>query len=140
MEAKPNPDPKSNGSLLDRFKNAKPEGGLPVYKFEKIGDAIAARFIKRRQGIKTQLGTGKVLDVEILECSDSETVGPHTIFESGHITRIFDAHNLASGTRFYLRLHEIDRKSKFKRFAFELIDDQQASAPSDEDIPDDVPF
>ena len=98
-------------SLLDQYKEIKPEGGLPTYKFENVGDAVVGKFIARRQGIKTKMGTGNALDIEIIECSDGSTVGPHTIFESGHLTMIFDANPLKAGEQFYLRLNDIDRKS-----------------------------
>jgi hypothetical protein len=124
---------KQTGSLLDRFKDAKPEGGLPIFKFEEPGDAVVAKFLRRRP-VKTKMGDGNALDLDIIECSDGETVGPHSTFESGHITRIFDSHNLNPGDRFFLRLHEIDAKNKFKRFAFELIDGG-GNPPSDDEIP-----
>jgi hypothetical protein len=126
--------------LLQRFSSSKPEGGLPIFKFDGEGDAIAARFIKRRQNIKTQLGTGSVVDVDIIERSDGGALGPHTIFESGHLTRIFDSHDLQAGDRFYLRLHEVDQKSKFKRFAFELVDGPRPPRAADDALPDEIPF
>ena len=115
-----------NRSLLDQFKHVRPEGGLPVYKFTSVGDAIVARFIGRRKGIKTKLGTATALEVDIIECSDGSTVGPHSIFESGHLTKIFDTHELSPGDPFYLRLYEIDRTTKYKRYAFKRIRDDEA--------------
>jgi hypothetical protein len=125
---------KQQTSLLARFKDAKPEGGLPIFKFDVPGIAIAARFNDRRQ-IETKLGSGKCIDVDIIECSDAETTGPHTIFESKHITQILDSHPLSRGTRFYLRFHEVDPKSQFKRFVFELVDGNGNKPQDDNNIP-----
>jgi len=96
-----------------------------------VGDAIVARFIGRRAGIKTKLGTETVLDIDIIESSDGSTAGPHSIFESGHLTKIFDTNQLNAGDQFYLRLYEIDRTTKYKRFAYRPIrnDDALVSAP-----------
>jgi hypothetical protein len=127
------PTAKSN-SLLSRYKDAKPEGGLPIFRFEKPSDAIVAEFIARRQVI-TKLGDGRVLDVEIVERSDGGTIGQHSIIESTHFTKIFDSKDLKRGDRFYLRLHEIDAMSKFNRFAFELVDGAGANPSADDDIP-----
>jgi len=120
-----NPDKKS--SLLDRFKDTKPEGGLPQFRFATPGDAIVAKFLHRRTSTN-DYGVGKCLDVEIIECSDNETIGPHTIYESTGITNIFDHNGIKAGDWFYLRFHEINRKSGYKRFAFALVDVQEKSA------------
>jgi hypothetical protein len=88
---------KTQTTLLDKYKNVQPEGGLPIYNFEKVGDAIGARFLKRRQ-VKTKNGGLRMcVDCDILECSDGVTVGPHTIFESTHLSQIFDSNALNFG-------------------------------------------
>jgi hypothetical protein len=131
--------------LLDRFKGSKPEGGLPIFKFETAGTAIVASFIRRRP-VTTKLGSGNVLDVDILECSDGKTTGPHSIFESSHVTRIFDSRDVVAGDQFFLKLHEIDPQSGFKRFSFEFVDPEKEKATSrkkPEQAPsadDDLPF
>jgi hypothetical protein len=113
-------------SLLELYKEVKPEGGLPVYKFENVGDAVVAKFIGRRQGIKTKTGTGNALDLDIIERSDGNNLGPHTIFESTGITGIFDKHNLKPGDLFFLKFYEQVKTTRFKRFSFKPIDAEQA--------------
>src|SRR5262245_2365418 len=122
-------------SLLGRYKGTKPRGGLPVYKFRKPGDSIVASFIRRRDGIHTHIDDdARTIDCDILECSDGKTHGEHSIFESTHLTSLFDEANLNKGDRFYLELFDINPESQFKRFSFELID-QDGQPPEDGDIP-----
>jgi len=125
---------KKPSSILDKFKDLKPEGGLPVFKFVAEGDAIAGKLIERRVGIQTKMGAGNAIDVDIIENSNGEDLGPHTVFESGHITKIFDRHALQLGDTFYLKLDSIDEKSGFKRFAFKLVENTSKTS-SDDDIP-----
>jgi hypothetical protein len=121
-------------SILDKFKDLKPEGGLPVFKFSNQGDAIVGKLIARRVGIHTKMGVGNAIDVNILENSNGAELGPHSVFESGHITKIFDQHAPKPGDTFILKLDSIDEKSNFKRFAFKLVE-SASSAPTDDDIP-----
>jgi len=132
------PTGKTQTSFLDKYKHVQPEGGLPIYNFEKVGDAIAARFLKRRQ-VKTQNGGLRMcVDCDILECSDGVTVGPHTFFETTHLAKILDLNTLNFGERFYLRLHEIlDDYRGFKKFAFQLIDGEKPRANGDQQPKDD---
>ena len=101
---------------------------------------------KRRLDVPTKLGNSNILDVNIIECSDGKTGGPHSIFESTHISRIFDSRDVVSGDQFFLKLHEIDPQSGFKRFSFEFVDPEKEKAtsrkkpeqvppPSDDDLP-----
>src|SRR5262245_22264946 len=118
-----------------RFKNLKPKDGLPIFRFEKTGDAIAARFLRRRDGIRTKLDNdARAVDVEIIESSDELTRGEHTIFLSTHLKKIFDEYQLSPGDRFVLKLCSVDEDNGFKRFACELID-QHGQPPEHGDIP-----
>ena len=123
-------------SFLSTFKNTKPEGTGKILKIEEIGFAIAAEYIARR-GVNTKLGNSKALDVKILERSDGGELGEFTIFESSHLTAIFDKYDLKRGDVFYLRLDSIDDKTRFKRYAFKLISDGNGNRPPGDD---DVPF
>ena len=119
---------KKSSSILDKFKNIKPEGGLPIFKFEEEGDAIVGKLIARRVGVPTKMGIGNAIDVDIVENANGEELGPHTFFESGHLTRIFDSKSVKAGDVFVLKFDSIDLKSGFKRFAFEIVEG------------DDIPF
>src|SRR5262249_45820835 len=108
---------KSSGkpkSYLSQFADVKPEGTLPIFRFEDAGQKIVAKFLGRRE-CNTKIGAGRVLDFEILENAGPER-GEHSTFESTHITTIFDRYQLQPGDVFYLRLDSIDGKTKFKRF------------------------
>src|SRR5262249_25611862 len=120
---------------LSQFDNVKPEGTLPLFKFEEPGQKIVAKFLGRRE-CTTKIGNSKILDVEIQENNGPER-GEHSIFESGHLTTIFDRYQLQPGDVFYLRLDSIDGKTKFKRFAFKLIsgNGRKQSPAADDDIP-----
>jgi hypothetical protein len=61
--------------------------------------------------------------------------GSHTIFESGHITQLFDAANLQVGDFFVLKFASTDTASGFNRFALQKIKSSGA-AVQDDDIPD----
>jgi len=126
-------------SLLEKTKNLNPVDDAPIFKFAEIGDAIDARFIDRRREVTTKQGLATALDVEILESAvtDGESVtGKLTIFESGHITQLMDAANLSPGDRFILRLHSVNKASRFKKFFFQKVVDE----PSDENGGDSPPW
>src|SRR5262249_36942796 len=121
-------------SLLAQFKDIKPKGGLPVFKFDEVGTAITARFIRKPDGIPTKLDNdAAVVDVDIIECSDEITHGEHTIFLSTHLKKIFDEYQFSHGDRFVLKLCEIDEQTGFKRFASELIR-QDGPRADDDDV------
>ena len=122
-------------SILDQFKNLKPQGGLPIFKFKAEGDAIVAKLIERWVGVQTKMGPGNALDLEIIENANGAELGPHTIFESRHITEIFDKHAPKPGDVFILKLYSIDEKSGFKKFAFKIIESGAAESPMNDDIP-----
>jgi len=97
-----------------------------VFKFQTEGDRIDATYNGRRT-VKTQTqGDASVLDVDIIESVQVDDngvespgpMGPHSIFESKHITQLLDEANLQPGERFILCFDEIG-KNGFKRFAFE---------------------
>jgi len=120
--------------LLARFRDLKPKEGLPIFKFEEVGTAIAATFLRKRKGIHTKLDNdAAVVDVDIIECSDEITHGEHTIFLSTHLKKIFDEYQFSHGDRFVLKLCEIDEQSGFKRFASELIR-QDGPRADDDDV------
>src|SRR5687767_14960478 len=86
---------KSAQQILQETKNLPPKDGCPIYRFQAVGDAFVADFMGRRRGIKTKQGDAIALDVDICASMGSESVaGPHSIFESGHITQIMDKANL----------------------------------------------
>jgi hypothetical protein len=124
-------------SILDQFKNLKPEGGLPIFKFKDEGDAIAAKLIERWVGVQTKMGRGNALDIDILENANGSELGPHTIFELRHITEIFDKHAPEPGDVFYLRFDSIDKNTGKKRFAFKITERGAAKSPMNGD---DIPF
>jgi hypothetical protein len=135
MHRNTKPSGQTQTSFLELFKDAKPKGGLAILRFEEPGTAIAAEFLCRRNGIRTQIDdSASVVDVNILECSDGLTTGEHTIFLSTHLIQIFDAQQLSRGDRFYLKLYDIEKKTRFKRFVFELIG-EKPQPPLDADIP-----
>lgn len=109
-------------SFLADCNGLKPEEGT-VFKFERPGQAICARFMARRSGVQTKsvATLSKCLDVEILEATDIDTVGPATIFESSHITQLMDKANLTAGQGFVLKFCNVDRKTRFKRFAYKRL-------------------
>jgi hypothetical protein len=118
---------------IDRIKNKEPEGGAPIFKFEKPGDLIVAKFCGRRtvtvKSIKSDT-PGRALDVIIIESEKSGRpgpAGPHTIFESDHITQLLDGANLKPGNGFSLRYDNQNRSSRFKAFAFEKLSDAEAA-------------
>lgn len=119
-------------SFLSTFKNTKPEGTGKILKIEEIGFAIAAEYIARR-GVTTKMGDAKALDVTILERSDGGELGEFTIFESSHLTTIFDKYNLKPGDVFYLRLDSINSTNRFKKYAFRVISDGNGNEPPGDD-------
>jgi hypothetical protein len=127
--------------FLDRIKRREPEGGAPLFKFEKEGDAIVAEFRGRRtvnaKAIKSD-NPGRALDVIILQSEVSGQPGPtgaHTVFENGHITQLLDDANLQPGDVFSLRYASQNRATRFKAFAFEKL-----SAEEVEELNDAIPF
>jgi hypothetical protein len=130
-------------SLLESTKDLPPEDNSPIFKFSSVGDAIEANFGGRREGIKTKQGDGVALDVDIVDSivvGDKPVTGRYSIFESGHLTQIFDRENLSPGDRFVLRLHSVDRKSRFKKFFFKKVESLRAQNGNDAGPPwDDEP-
>jgi hypothetical protein len=131
-------------SLLESTKDLPPEDNSPIFKFTSVGDAIEAKFVNRRKGIKTKQGDGVALDVDIVDSivvGDKPVTGRYSIFESGHLTQIFDRENLSPGDRFVLRLHSVDRKSRFKKFFFKKVESRGAQNGNDDAGPpwDDEP-
>jgi hypothetical protein len=125
--------------ILKETETLAPEDGAPIFKFASVGDHVVAKFVGRRRDVKTKQGTAIALDVEILASTvvgDKSVTGPHSVFESGHITQLLDRANLATGDVFVLRLDSVDRKSRFKKFAFKKVIDTNGS---DGEPPDDVP-
>jgi hypothetical protein len=122
----------SSASLADKIllecDGLEPDEGA-VFKFERPGQAIVARFVARRKNIRTKSATGLAtcLDVEILQSTGSDIVGPATVFESSHITQIMDRANLSAGQAFVLKFHNVDRRTRFKRFAFKRVPELDAA-------------
>ena len=108
-----------------------------VFKFDRAGQAICARFIARRSGIQTKSVTAlaSCLDVEILEATDTDIVGPATIFESSHITQLMDKANLTAGQAFVLKFCNVDRRTRFKRFAYKRLPELDSTAGAQVDRP-----
>jgi hypothetical protein len=128
-------------SLIEATKSLEPDDNSPIFKFTSVGDVIDAKFVGRRRGIKTKQGDAIALDVDILDSivvGDRPVTGRASVFESGHITQIFDRENLSPGDRFVLRLHSVDRKSRFKKFFFKKAESLAANG-GDDDPFDDVP-
>ena len=113
---------KNVDDILRECKDLPPEEGT-VFKFEKPGDAIVARFSGRRRNVSTKKSAtpATCLDCEILSAVNSNARGPATIFESGHITQLMDRVGLMPGQGFYLRLHEVDGKTRFKKFSYKRL-------------------
>ena len=132
MASLPKSKPQSKQSDLDRFRKIKPEGTSEVFKFE-VGQSIIGKFLGRRTAT-TKLGPSKIFDVDIT-ASDSGDVGERSVFESGHLTSIFDKHALKTGDIFYLRLDSVDEKTNFKRYAFKIIERAKSDTPADDEIP-----
>jgi hypothetical protein len=128
--------------LLKETRDLPPEDGAPIFKFTDIGDSFVAKFMGRRTGIKTKAanGTATALDVEILASElrgdENPPTGPHTVFESTHISQLMDQQGLVPGDAFILRLASIDRKSRFKKFYFKRLSESDVATYSD-DSPDD---
>jgi len=127
--------------ILEETEDLKPEDGS-VFKFSNAGDHIVARYIGRRRDIKTKTGTAIALDCEILASTvigDKSVTGAATIFESSHVTQLMDRANLSPGDVFVLKLDSVDRKSRFKRFAFKKITDGSEEEPPDDYEPEPPP-
>jgi hypothetical protein len=129
--------------FMDRIEKKQPEGGAPIFKFERPGDAIVSEF-KGRRTVKTKSvkadEPARALDVVILESKVSGQPGPegpHTVFESGDITRAMDNANLKPGDVFSLRYHSQDKATRYKRFAFEKLSDEEAKQLRGDDEPPD---
>ena len=131
--------------LLDETKNLPPEDGAPLFKFADIGDSFVAKFMGRRTGIKTKAGVGEAtaLDVMVLASTlrgdENPPTGPHTVFESTHISQLMTQHNLEPGNAFILRLASIDKRSRFKKFYFKRLKDSDLAAYGLNDNGDDCP-
>jgi hypothetical protein len=117
-----------SNNFLKEFDSLKPEEGA-VFKFERPGQAICARFIARRNGVQTKSVTAlaKCLDADILEATDTDMVGPATIFESSHITQLMERANLSAGQGFVLKFCNVDRRTRFKRFAYKRLPELDAT-------------
>ena len=115
--------------ILLECNGLEPDEGA-VFKFDRPGQAIVARFVARREGVHTKSVTGLAtcLDVEILQATDSDIVGPATIFESSHISQIMERANLSAGQAFVLKFYNVDRRTRFKRFAFKRVPKLDAAA------------
>jgi len=122
-------------SILAKFRDLRPKDGLPIFKFEEVGTAIVAVFLRKRDEIHTRIDSGaSAVDANIIECSDEITSGEHTIFLSTHLKKIFDEYQFSHGDRFVLKLCGIDEESGFKRFACELIP-KEGKPPDNDDVP-----
>ena len=124
--------------LLDTTKHLQPEDNFPIFKFSSVGDAVEAKFVGRRKGVKTKQGDSVVLDVDILDSivvGDKSVTGRYSIFESGHLGQIFDRENLQPADRFVLRLHSVNRQSRFKKFFFQKVDELSDEPADDEPEP-----
>ena len=120
-------------SFLNRAEKLEADGGGSVIKFSRIRDAIVARFIGR-DTVRTKMGEGKRLRVEIVETNiEGVEPGPAVIFESGHISQIMEKNKLTLGQGFMLKLCDIDRKSRFKRFGFDRLTEIDACSPPNDD-------
>jgi hypothetical protein len=131
--------------ILEKYQDLKPKNdGGKVFKFSATSDILMGRFTRRRVGIETKMGQGNAVDVDILESSTGQ-LGPHTLFESSHLTQIFDKEALTEGDCFVLRLAEITSKG-FKKFAFQLVDEDGepvepvAETSDGNGASDDIPF
>jgi len=125
---------KTVSDLLNETKDLPPEDGAPIFKFTDIGDSFVAKFVGRRTGIKTKTGIGEAtaLDVEILASTlrgdENPPTGPHTVFESTHISQLMAKEGLEPGDAFILRLASVDRKSRFKKFFFKRLSESDIAA------------
>ena len=121
-------------SFLDKLQNLQPDDGGNLVKFTNPGDAMVARFVGR-ETVKTKMGEAKRLSVDVVESNiDGVEPGPAAIFESGHITQLLDRKRLIEGQGFGLKLCEIDKKSRFKRFAFDRVADIDDCPPDGSDV------
>jgi hypothetical protein len=117
-------------SIFNRFDKLEPSSNADQFKFRNAGDQIFARYLGRRLNVQTKNMTepANILDVEILQSTvDGEEgpVGKHGIFESTGITSIMSSANLNPGDAFYLRFDSTDKKSRFKRFAFKKLSEEE---------------
>jgi hypothetical protein len=133
----------------DQIEGAEPEGGAPLFKFEKPGDLIIGEFRGRRT-VKTKASKdgvpGRALDVTIIESKvDGRPgpTGPATVFESGHVTQLLDGAGMNPGDAFALRYHSQDRVSRFKKFAFKKYSEAETAEllgePPEPDFGDEPP-
>jgi hypothetical protein len=115
-------------TYLTRAQNLEPDGGGAVVKFANTGDAVVARYVER-ETVKTKMGESRRLSVDIVESNiDGVEPGPAAIFESSHVTQIMDRKRLTAGQGFMLKLCDIDKKSRFKRFGFDRVTDIDAAS------------
>ena len=120
-------------NFLNRAEKLEADGGGNVIKFSRIGDAIVARFIGR-DTVRTKMGEGKRLSIEIVETNiEAVEPGPAVIFESGHISQIMQKNKLTVGQGLILKLCDVDRKSRFKRFGFARLTEIDACPPANDD-------
>jgi hypothetical protein len=132
--------------ILKQTEEREPsDSSNPIFRFEVPGDQFVGKFIGRRHGVKTKTGTANVLDVDIRASklvNAESVIGPHSVFESSHITQLLDGALLRPGDIFVLRLHSVDKKSGFKqgfkKFYFEKItkhDDEVPLRWPDDNVP-----
>ena len=108
-------------SYLSRAEKLQADGSGNLVKFSRAGQTIVARYLGR-DTVKTKMGEGKRLSVEIVETNiEGVEIGPSVIFESMHITQIMGKNKLVVGQGFILKLCDIDKKSRFKRFGYKRL-------------------
>ena len=131
--------------FLDEIENVEPQGGNPIFKFEKPGDLLIGQFVGRRT-VKTKASKdsqpARALDVFVIESKlngRAGPTGPVTVFESGHISQLLDAANMMAGNAFALRYHSQDRATRYKKFAFKKYSEDETEEllgePTDDDEP-----
>lgn len=111
--------------ILDETKNEPASGGGEVIKFTAVGDAVVAKFLARRTGIKTSLQeAASAIDVFVVDSTIRGIEGgAHgTIWGSTHINQLVEDNDLRAGDGFVLRLAEVDRKTRFKKFFFKKLE------------------
>ena len=54
-------------------------------------------------------------------------VGHATIFESSHISQLMERANLTAGQGFVLKFCNVDRRTRFKRFAYKRLPELDAT-------------
>jgi hypothetical protein len=117
-------------------KFVEPSEGNTIFKFNNLGDRFEGRFLARRSVKTKQQESARALDVQILESiivndRGEEAEGPtgnHTVFESDHITQLMDAAKLQPGDGFRLCFGSRNPKSRFKKFGFERMTQEELDA------------